>query len=56
MRCVNSNEDINVSFVCAGSKVAPRGATSVPRLELCAALEAAVATSSVCMELNINPL
>ena len=54
MRCVNSNEDINVSFVCAGSKVAPRGATSVPRLELCAALEAAVATSSVCMELNIK--
>ena len=44
----------NVSFVCAGSKVAPRLGTSIPRLELCAAVEASKAAAEVRRELHIG--
>ena len=45
-------EGITVSFVHANSKVAPRMATSIPRLELCAAVEAVVATQRVIHEMD----
>ena len=38
---------VNVSFITAGSKLAPRAATTVPRLELCAALEGSKAAYEV---------
>ena len=40
--------------VCAGSKVAPRAATSIPRLELSGALEASTAALQVREELSIR--
>ena len=46
-------QKVNVSFLIAGSKVAPRAATSIPRLELNAALEASKAASNVRRELSV---
>ena len=43
----------HVAFVCAGAKVAPRCATSIPRMELCAAVEAVKATEKVIAELRL---
>ena len=42
-RSRNAEGDIHVAFLSAGSKVAPSSATSIPRLELCAALQLALA-------------
>ncbi|KAA0201607.1 hypothetical protein HAZT_HAZT004961 [Hyalella azteca] len=44
LRSQSSLGEICVSLVMSNSKVAPRGATSIPRLELCAAVEAAEET------------
>ncbi|KAA0189314.1 hypothetical protein HAZT_HAZT000503 [Hyalella azteca] len=41
LRSQSSVGEICVSLVMGNSKVAPRGATSIPRMELCAAVEAA---------------
>ena len=46
---------VHVAFVNANSRVAPQSATSVPRLELCAALQAALATQEVVEALNQKP-
>ena len=54
LRQVNESNRTSVSFVFAKSKVAPRAATTIPRLELCAAMEAARATSIVKSELSLN--
>lgn len=43
---------MHVAFVQGSSKVAPRAATSIPRLELSAALEAANAAHEVITELQ----
>ena len=40
MRITDEKNAAHVSFVFTNSKVAPRSATSVPRLELCVAVEA----------------
>ena len=44
----------HTSFILAGSKVAPRAATTIPRLELCAALEASIAVNNVIRELHVS--
>ena len=49
------NGSINVSFVMANSKVSPRLATSIPRLELCAGVEAVVASKKIVQELHDLP-
>ena len=55
MRSVNEVGKVHVSFITGGSKVAPQGATSIPRLELCAALQCAVVTDGVKKALNRTP-
>ena len=37
----NGDNESQITFACAGSKVAPRCVTSIPRLELCAAVKVA---------------
>ena len=51
-KVVNINGSIHVAFVMGGSKVAPRGASSIPRLELCAAVEASQAGNYAKRQLN----
>jgi hypothetical protein len=53
LRTVNNNEAVTVSFVTGNSKVPPRMAISIPRLELCAAVEAATAAREVAIHLQI---
>ena len=53
LRIMDVSDMPYVSFVFANSKVAPRSATSIPRLELCAAVEAAQSTSYVLNELRL---
>ena len=51
-RHIHENNAAHVLFVFANSKVAPRSATSVPRLELCAAVEASQSAAYVASELK----
>ena len=48
------NDDVHVSFVMANSKVSPRLANTIPRLELNAAVEAVLATQKLLHELQLN--
>lgn len=48
----NGDGEVCVSFVVGSSKVAPRAAHSIPRLELCAAVEAAMNTANVIKEIK----
>ena len=54
MRILGRDGSIHISFVYANSKVAPRSATNIPRLELCAAVEAAQSANYVSRELCIH--
>ena len=54
LKSVNVCNEVHVSFVCANSKLAPRSTASVPRLELCAALEGALATIEICRQLQLG--
>ena len=54
LRQFNSIGEVSVSFLFANSKVTPRSANTIPRLELCAALEAADAVTKVKAELNLD--
>jgi len=52
LRSVDINDAVSVSFVCAASKVAPRAASTIPRLELCAAVDATLGANRVKQELD----
>ena len=54
LRQINVQNKISVSFVFANSKVAPRAAGTIPRLELCAALEVTRAVRKVLLELTLE--
>ena len=54
LRQISHQGVVNVAFVTASSKVAPRGTKSIPRLELCAAFNATIATSHVLEELDLS--
>jgi len=55
MRSLGADSSVKVSFVTGSSKVSPRSATSIPRLELCAAVEAAKRSQSLNQDLKIKP-
>ena len=52
LRSTAEDNLIHVAFVSASSKVSPRAATSIPRLELCAAAEAARLTRHILQEMS----
>ena len=54
MRCIERN-NVHVTFVAGSSKVAPRCATSIPRLELCAAVEATQCAHRILSDLESKP-
>ena len=55
LRSISSDNDVHVSLVSSGSHVAPRSATSIPRLELCAAAETSKAAAAMVTELETKP-
>ena len=55
MRSIDVNGATYVVFVGASSKLAPRAATSIPRLELCAAGDAAMYARFLLNELERKP-
>ena len=54
LRLTNERNEVHVSFVTASSRVAPKGTRSIPRLELCAALNATIATAYVLEEIDLD--
>ena len=54
LRTVQANQDIQISFVMARSRVAPRRQLTIPRLELCAALSGAQLANLVRSELMLS--
>ena len=54
LRSINATGERAVSFLYASSKVSPRMADTIPRLELCAAFDAAQTTSKVIKELGLS--
>ena len=54
LRVCSRTGTVHISFLFGNSKVAPRSATSIPRLELCAALEAAQSARYVASEMRLK--
>ena len=54
MKSISESGECVVTFVSAISRLAPRAATTIPRLELCAALLAAVHVYSIVQDLKIE--
>lgn len=55
MRTIDNNNDVRVNLLCAKSKVSPLKPTTIPRLELCAALLAARLSKSVVDSIRHKP-
>ncbi|XP_018011847.1 uncharacterized protein LOC108669074 [Hyalella azteca] len=55
LRSTDNSGDAYVAFVRGESRVAPRAATSIPRLELCAAVEAVMSAQQILRELKSPP-
>lgn len=53
LRSKNAEDKINVAFVTANSKIVPKVAPTIPRLELCAALDLASSMVEVAEKLGI---
>ena len=53
LKRTNDKGEHVLGFVAASSKVAPRAATTIPRLDLCAALNASIAANRIARELGI---
>ena len=55
MRSIDGSGKIEVALISASSKLCPKAATSIPRLELCAAVEGSQATYAILSELHVKP-
>ena len=53
MRSLNNRDDVCISFVCANSRITPKSSPTIPRLELCAALELSEQASEISDKLKI---
>ena len=53
LRSINAEGEINVAFVTASSKIAPKSPPTIPRLELCAALDLSNELTEVAEKLNV---
>ena len=54
LRCVNENQDVSVAFIQGTSKVSPRTADTIPRLELCAAMDTVHSALKVIEEIDVE--
>ena len=54
LRQIGELGEVSVAFIFGNSKVAPRSAQTIPRLELCAALEAARAAAHIKSEIGVT--
>ena len=54
IRQLNSKGDVSIAFVQGSSKVAPKLAVSVPRMELCAAVHASEQATRIIAELDLQ--
>ena len=54
IRSTNDSNKTHVALVCGSSKVPPKATSSIPRLELCAALDASVSAYRVAQDLGIS--
>ena len=54
LRSTDLNNKVRVAFVCGSAKVTPRAATSIPRWELCSAVEAVQAAKQTQIELGLK--
>ena len=54
-RFTNIEEKVHISFVTGASKLAPPSAATIPRLELCAAVEVTRAATAIIKELSTKP-
>ena len=54
VKSVDKSGNVHLAIVTGGAKVAPKSATTIPRLELCAALEATIVCNNVIKELSYD--
>ncbi|XP_059045790.1 uncharacterized protein LOC131841487 [Achroia grisella] len=55
VKCIGVNGEVTINLLCSKSKVAPLKPTSIPRLELCAALLAARLSKTVTESIRYTP-
>ena len=54
LKQINHQEEINVSFLFSQARLSLKQATTIPRLELCAAVLSVKAVKSIVQELRLN--
>ena len=55
LKSVDGDGNIEINLISGSSKLCPRAATTMPRLELCAALEASQATNAILSDMAAKP-
>ena len=55
IRSINQKRETHIAFVAANSRVPPRSLITIPRLELCAALDAAISAQHTASDIGIPP-
>ena len=54
LSCSNAHSQVSLAFVYGSTKVSPRCADTIPRLELCAAMDAAQSVAKVKKEIGVD--